>query len=688
MQENASRENSSAAVVEQEPAGSGSVALLSDKQVPDKPGAKPVGQYTPSDSSMGSLPKTSQSDHPAQLATLTSEPSSASAVQGAVPGGGADNEDTIPPSLMVAQSTSYLWGWWYGQPTTMGSTTVETKGPTEENQREIMFEVTKEPDMRGPQEQPTVLREDNVSVNELGVNGLADNTNSARPRSWFGFWGSGNVESSDANDRTDGTDNQTPTPGACSAITAEPEPAQIPSTDLSQTRAAKQPSASAGAGYGWGFWSKESKPTGNSAASVTTGPTEGQVAVADGSLEPAQQKAKVKQLETLTGTALKAVSSKPILRRESRLDTSNSSSSKATGGKSTPATSDPSGAAPPPLQSLEVEAVENSAAKEKLQKILPRNHVLPSFNSCYRCPAEPSFLRFVTNTFKPPQLSKDHLYLVRHSPRIKKAVAIGVHGFFPVKLVRTVLGEPTGTSIRFANHAASSIKRWAEKNGIEVEVEKIALEGEGKVADRVEMLWKLLQNWMDHVRSADFVFMTAHSQGVIVGMQLLARLIEEGCVDKARIGFTAMAGINLGPFSHLPTTLLTGSARELFEFQKQESTVSNKYMEALRIVLAHNVRILYVGSIDDQLVPLESSTITNISHPYIYRAVFVDGRVHAPDFLSHLVGFAMKLRNLGASDHGLIRELSSPLAGSLYGGGHSRIYDEGAVYEWVSRILS
>ena len=46
------------------------------------------------------------------------------------------------------------------------------------------------------------------------------------------------------------------------------------------------------------------------------------------------------------------------------------------------------------------------------------------------------------------------------------------------------------------------------------------------------------------------------------------------------------------------------------------------------------------------------------------------------------MGFALKLRNLGLSDHGLIRELSSPLAGSLYGGeGHSRIYDDGAVYE-------
>ena len=77
----------------------------------------------------------------------------------------------------------------------------------------------------------------------------------------------------------------------------------------------------------------------------------------------------------------------------------------------------------------------------------------------------------------------------------------------------------------------------------------------------------------------------------------------------------------------------------------------------------------------------QSSTFGTISHPNVYRAVFVDGRIHAPDFLSHLVGFALKLRNLGVSDHGLIRELSTPLAGSLYTGeGHSRIYDDEAVY--------
>lgn len=57
------------------------------------------------------------------------------------------------------------------------------------------------------------------------------------------------------------------------------------------------------------------------------------------------------------------------------------------------------------------------------------------------------------------------------------------------------------------------------------------------------------------------------------------------------------------------------------------------------------------------------------------------GRTNRKCSLTHLVGFALKLRNLGISDHGLIRELSTPLAGSLYTGeGHSKIYEDDAVY--------
>jgi hypothetical protein len=66
------------------------------------------------------------------------------------------------------------------------------------------------------------------------------------------------------------------------------------------------------------------------------------------------------------------------------------------------------------------------------------------------------------------------------------------------------------------------------------------------------------------------------------------------------------------------------------------------------VAVKYGVKITYCGSIDDQLVSMEvcrnslciialvademqSSIFSPASHPYIYRAVFVDGRIHAPD---------------------------------------------------------
>jgi len=249
-------------------------------------------------------------------------------------------------------------------------------------------------------------------------------------------------------------------------------------------------------------------------------------------------------------------------------------------------------------------------------------------------------------------------------------------------LIIVVLGQPTGTSVRFASSAAAAIQEYTAQRGYSCEVEKIALEGEGMIADRVDALWKLLLNWLEQIRKADLILVACHSQGVPVAIMLVAKLVELKCLSRSvRIGVCAMAGVNLGPFSSFQSRYLGGSAAELFDFALTSSAVSKMYQSALEVALKHHVRLVYIGSIDDQLVSLESSTFASITHPYIYRAIFVDGRLHAPDFITHLVGFAMKLRNMGVPDHGLIRELSTPLAGSLYGGeGHSRIYEDQAVY--------
>ncbi|KAI1824395.1 hypothetical protein F4861DRAFT_506074 [Xylaria intraflava] len=327
-----------------------------------------------------------------------------------------------------------------------------------------------------------------------------------------------------------------------------------------------------------------------------------------------------------------------------------------------------------------------STTASTLEAVAP-NLLLPSFKSTYRIKENPSIINKITRLLLRTQQSPaNRVFLSRETPRIKKAIAIGVHGLFPATYLRPMIGQPTGTSIRFAEHCVEAIRRWTESNGSgDCEIEKVALVGEGKIADRVDNLWKLLLSWIEHIKNADLIMLACHSQGVPVSIMLLAQLIDLGVITNSRVGLCAMAGVSLGPFPDYNKSgmgMLMGSVAELWQFADPESEISKRYEHALKTVVDHGVRITYVGSIDDQLVPLESALYGPASHPYIYRAVFIDGRVHAPDFIAHLIGFALKLRNLGISDHGLIRELSLPLAGSLYsGGGHSRLYDDGQVYD-------
>jgi hypothetical protein len=174
------------------------------------------------------------------------------------------------------------------------------------------------------------------------------------------------------------------------------------------------------------------------------------------------------------------------------------------------------------------------------------------------------------------------------------------------------LGRPTGTSVKFSTQAAKAIVEWAESHGNPCEVEKIALEGEGHIGERVELLWKLLLNWIEHIKAADFVMIACHSQGVPVATMLVSKLIEFGCLSSARVGICAMAGVNLGPFPDYRSRWISGSAGELFDFANPASRVSQEYMSALQMVLDYGVRITYVGSIDDQLVSLEVSILFSL----------------------------------------------------------------------------
>lgn len=281
---------------------------------------------------------------------------------------------------------------------------------------------------------------------------------------------------------------------------------------------------------------------------------------------------------------------------------------------------------------------------------------------------------------------------------IKKVAIIGVHGWFPVKLIRTVIGEPTGTSKKFCDEMHLALKDYLKVHNVELEPEDctlIPLEGEGKVLNRVEILYQNLvknEEWKTALHEADLVLVATHSQGTPTSTLLVSRLIEEGMLRCAledpnmqRIGILAMAGISHGPFPFLKGNLIVRwfeaeAAQELFEFMDSETEIAKKYREALRIVLMSGVRFTCVASLEDQVVPLYSAVMTSIHHPSIMRAVYIDGATYQDDFLTNLISFSLRLRNSGVDDHGVLVHLSEVIAGSIYGEGHSTIYEEREVY--------
>ncbi|OLN85681.1 hypothetical protein CCHL11_08311 [Colletotrichum chlorophyti] len=537
-----------------------------------------------------------------------------------------------------------------------------------------------------------------------------DPTPSAPTHSWLGFWYSGafattkapSIETTEPAEEVD-------------VSTAAPEPAKEPEDVVMEDappprpEPPKQPSA----GSTWAFWSRDTRPKTEGTKSKPHQPESGELAVigqgseahpertgmnvdqtqSDNAAKDGKDTKLSKDAKTSKNTKSGTASAPSTLGRKSKRDrprsmdidvqirpqTPNRPESVASSKASIPEQAPKE----PPLKPGTPKA---TASQETLSKAAPPNLLLPSFGSTYRMKDNPSIIKQITSlllrTQQPPA---NHVYRVKETPKIKKAIAIGVHGLFPATYLRPMIGQPTGTSLRFANLCAEAVRRWADAHGCaDCEIEKIALEGEGKIADRVDNLWKLLLNWIEHIRNADLILLACHSQGVPVGVMLLAKLIDLGIITNARIGVCAMAGVSLGPFPDYKSSMgiLMGSANELWEFSNPDSEISKRYENALKEVLQYGARITYIGSIDDQLVPMESAIYSPASHPYIYRAVFIDGRIHAPDFIAHLVGFALKLRNLGVSDHGLVRELSTPLAGSLYSGeGHSRLYYDDQVYD-------
>lgn len=385
----------------------------------------------------------------------------------------------------------------------------------------------------------------------------------AHASSWFSFWGS-----TPQAEPPQVTEESTPSPSV-PKMPSDKEPEDTPMHDAPPAvPEAPVTSPPPSVGSTWAFWSRDvhPKPAGKPSEETQTGP--GELAVigqgseahpehaqgldmaspenaAQGNAQPS--KAVPKEPKTKLGLAatIRGKKSKRLRPQSMDLD-----ESPITSGTSTPqpvASSKASVAeSVPDSPTKTTTPTKQATTPETPTKAAPPNLLLPSFGSTYRMKDNPTIIQQITKLLlRTRQAPANHVFRVKETPKIKKAIAIGVHGLFPASYLRPLIGQPTGTSLRFASLCAESIRRWADAHGCpDCEIEKVALEGEGKIASRVDNLWKLLLNWIEQLRNADLIILACHSQGVPVAVMLLAKLIDLGIITNARIGVCAMGKIS------------------------------------------------------------------------------------------------------------------------------------------------
>lgn len=285
---------------------------------------------------------------------------------------------------------------------------------------------------------------------------------------------------------------------------------------------------------------------------------------------------------------------------------------------------------------------------------------LPNFEMNFRQITMKTQIRLLLESYvlkKPPT----HLYklkpeqIVANKRDIENVLIVAVHNFIPIKVVRSVTG-PSGNGLTLQEEATKAVMSWFNKD---VNIESIVLEGEGTINDRVENSLKLLENWHESFEKADFVYFVSHSLGVPIAINIMAEVVEK-YGDKFW-GFLSLGGMMEGIHeSHEPklkgnNEIEVNILQDIVDLARPEKEVSVKIMQSLVILIKYNVKITFVGNVDDYLVPLTSSLCNQFHHPNMFRALYTKEN----NFRSKLFEIALIMKNLGIyDDRNLLRDLN------------------------------
>ena len=350
--------------------------------------------------------------------------------------------EKLPDRPSTPSGGGWFSGWWsrpdgYSESVKKQSQTIP---------KEIVLDVAKAmslPDL-GPSpasEQPPALPAvQNGNAHQEGDK-KPDATPSVAPdqsKSWFGIWSKSQNMAPSGRPHDEGRPvGESMQAGNRPPTVDQPQPTDS-NASMKDGRDGSHRNAS-----GWAFWSTETKSTdGKSGKQV------GELAVANTPSQDRPEAAQFNEVEMPTSKE----PAKPISR-------------KTKPGPSTPASNQPPVKAV--VQPQIATTITNEGAKQVKPDATQKNLILPEFSKTYSIFQQPSIWQQLRQYFVGGEMQTPHLHISPNPPRIKKALAIGIHGFFPAPIVQKLFGPPTGTSIKFANNAATAIKAWSEGHGFE-----------------------------------------------------------------------------------------------------------------------------------------------------------------------------------------------------------------------------
>lgn len=344
----------------------------------------------------------------------------------------------------------------------------------------------------------------------------------------------------------------------------------------------------------------------------------------------------------------------------------------------------------------------NSSIRSVYSGIEQKNYsgVLPELSENFRVITLSTKLRlFGEAMLYGEKTSEKHLYtstmrsIDSKRKRLAKVVVISLHSFLPTKFAKLILGQSTGSALKFSKLALDAINGWLDENTLKLgHMRVISLEGFGTINCRVEKSYELLKNWVEDINEADFVFFVANSVASPALILLAHKVIhsEIFSLSQKKVGLLSIAGANLGPYAGLDAKVVIRAynqseneiINELFELQKSTSNLSTSIRDAINVLCSNNVKITLAGSVNDQFIPLCSSLQQHVRHPNIYRCIHVDENSEVPLFIIKLISIVLTMENVGHNDHNLLSFLLELTQGAVQmNGAHGKIHGDPSIYQ-------